>query len=108
MRPSSREPGAVNAKEARLANSVDILEEAVAIAKQLGFEVRTEWLAEMPAGPCRIGAKYVLFVDLSTSASEQLSQVLQALCLPEFEEAVAALFRDGQLSPDLLESLSTA
>lgn len=89
-----------------MVNSVDILEEALAIAKQLGFDVRNEWLSEMPAGPCRIGAKHVLFVDLSTSASEQLSQVLRGLSLPDFEDGIAALFRDGQISPALLECLS--
>lgn len=58
---------------------VDVLEEAIQIAKSSGFEVRHEWLAETAGGPCRIGTKHVLFVDLSLTADEQLSQVLDGL-----------------------------
>lgn len=60
-------------------HSVDLLEEALRVAMNSGFEVRQEWLHEKGGGACRIGKKQVLFVDLSLTAEEQLAQVVQAL-----------------------------
>lgn len=60
-------------------HSVDVLEEAIRLATDSGFEVRHEWLGEAPGGACRIGTKRVLFVDLSLTANEQLDQVVHAL-----------------------------
>ncbi len=60
-------------------HSVDLLEEAIAVAAEAGFEVRQEWLAESTGGACRIGNKYVLYVDQSLTAADQLKQVIGAL-----------------------------
>ncbi len=62
-------------------HTVDLLEEALAVAQQLGFEVRREWLNGKKSGVCRIGKRYLLFIDLSLTASEQLDQVLEPLRL---------------------------
>ncbi|MCA9130464.1 MAG: hypothetical protein KDB22_25420 [Planctomycetales bacterium] len=59
--------------------SVDLLEEAIQVAKDSGFEVRHEWLSESVGGACRIGQRRVLYVDLSLTAEEQLEQVVTAL-----------------------------
>ena len=60
-------------------HSVDLLEEALRVAMNSGFEVRQEWLHERGGGACRIGNRWVLFVDLSLPAPEQLVQVIEAL-----------------------------
>lgn len=60
-------------------HSVDLLEEAIALAKQAGFDVRHEWLDETGGGACRIGNRQVLYVNLSLTAADQLQQVLTAL-----------------------------
>ena len=60
-------------------HSVDLLEEALSVAMNSGFEIRQEWLNERGGGACRIGEQWILFVDLSLTAQEQLEQVADAL-----------------------------
>lgn len=60
-------------------HSVDLLEEALQVAQDSGFEVRQEWLDEKGGGACRVGEKRLLYVDLSLAAHEQLEQVVAAL-----------------------------
>ena len=60
-------------------HSVDVLEEAIELAECSGFEVRREFLGESTGGACRIAGQWLLFVDLSLPAAEQLSQVVTAL-----------------------------
>ncbi len=60
-------------------HSVDILEEALALAQKSGFEIRTEFLGESIGGACRIGSKWLLYVDLRLPVGEQLEQVVEAL-----------------------------
>lgn len=60
-------------------HSVDLLEEALRLAMNSGFQIRQEWLSEQGGGLCRLGERWVLFVDLSLSAQEQLENVVQAL-----------------------------
>ena len=81
-------------------HSVDLLEEALRLAMNSGFEVRQEWLHEKGGGACRIGDKWVLFVDLSVSAQEQLGQVVGALRESDRKRI------DDTISPELLELLS--
>ena len=76
-------------------HTVELLEEALDFASRAGIELRQEWLGESPAGLCRIGAKWALFVNLSLKAEEQLSQVADALhAFPDFPENL-------QISPEL-------
>ncbi len=60
-------------------HSVDLLNEALALAEKSGFEIRNEHLHEATGGACRIGEKWLLFVDHSLPAPEQLTQVVRAL-----------------------------
>ena len=60
-------------------HSVDLLEEALRLAMNSGYRIRQEWLKEQGGGACRIGGEWVLFVDLSVSAQEQLATVINAL-----------------------------
>ena len=54
------------------------MEQAVAAAQQLGYQVRQEWLGGS-GGACEVGGRKFLFVDLSLNAVEQLDQVSEAL-----------------------------
>ncbi|GAB5405745.1 MAG: hypothetical protein Aurels2KO_39760 [Aureliella sp.] len=74
-----------------MVHSVDILEEAIEVAKRIGFEVRHEWLNESRGGLCRIGDRWMLFVDLSLTAAEQLEQVVGGLKHPDYQEAIQSL-----------------
>lgn len=60
-------------------HSVDLLEEAVRLAREVGFEVRREWLGEKLGGACRVAEQWILYSDLSLAADEQLRQVVDAL-----------------------------
>lgn len=60
-------------------HTIDLLEEALWIANQSGWQVRHEWLAGAAGGACRLGKSHLLFVDRSLTASEQLEQVIEGL-----------------------------
>lgn len=60
-------------------HTVDLLEQALALATRLGYQVRQEWLSESGGGACEYGGRKWLFVDLSLSSTEQLSLVVDAL-----------------------------
>jgi len=60
-------------------HTVDLLEEALALAERNGFSVRRQWLAEGLGGMCRIGELRVLFINLAASNDEQLGHAIEAL-----------------------------
>ncbi len=60
-------------------HTVDVLEEALELAKKTGFEIRRELLSETVGGACRIGPKWLLYIDATLPAHEQLEQVIAAL-----------------------------
>jgi len=60
-------------------HTIDLLEEAVQLARTHGWQVRYEWLDGARGGACRLGAKQLLFIDRSLTAAEQLNQVVMAL-----------------------------
>ena len=59
-------------------HTVELLEAAVKLATELGFQVRQEWL-DGGGGACELKGKRWLFIDLSLNTAEQLDQVLSAL-----------------------------
>ncbi|MFO1066818.1 MAG: hypothetical protein U0892_23410 [Pirellulales bacterium] len=78
-------------------HTIDLLEEALDTAAQMGFQVRHESLGGNGGGACRLGKRYMLFVDRSLTAAEQLEQALGALR--------AVVQADG--SEDVLPNLDT-
>jgi len=60
-------------------DSVEVLDEALAIARQLGFEIREDWFDGRGGGPCRIRGRKCLFLDLQLSPRDRLAQVLETL-----------------------------
>lgn len=60
-------------------HTVELLEQAIALAEQRGFVVRQDWLAGSAAGACEFNGRRWLLIDLAQSPREQLDLVLAAL-----------------------------
>lgn len=60
-------------------HTVELLEQALAAAKRLGYRVRTEHLDGSQGGVCEFGGKRWLFLDIAKAPLEQLHEVLQLL-----------------------------
>ena len=60
-------------------HTVELLEQVLAVAEQLGYRVRYEWLGGAGGGACEFCGKKWIFVDLALNAIEQLEQVAAAL-----------------------------
>lgn len=61
------------------ANTIALLDQAIAAVEKLGYSVRREWLAGGQGGACVLKGKKMLFLDLTASPTDQLDQVLSAL-----------------------------
>lgn len=59
--------------------TVEMLEQSLEAAQDLGYQVRHEWLGGSGGGACEFSGRRWLFVDLALSAEEQLEQVCHAL-----------------------------
>jgi hypothetical protein len=68
--------------------TVEALEQALAAAGRLGFKVRMEWLGGEGGGACEIRGERWIFIDLATTAEEQLAVVLDALAREEAESVL--------------------
>jgi hypothetical protein len=60
-------------------HTVEMLQEAVEAARQLGYEVRQDWLGGNGGGHCLIRGRKWLLLDVAQNASEQLDVVADAL-----------------------------
>lgn len=60
-------------------SAVELLEEALSVARQLGYRIRSEHLGETRSGACEIAGRKWFFLDLTLNSVEQLELVLQAL-----------------------------
>jgi hypothetical protein len=60
-------------------HTVDLREQALDLAQQLGYRIREEWLGGSGGGQCEFAGCRWIFVDLALNAAEQLEQVAEAL-----------------------------
>ena len=60
-------------------HTVELLDEAIDLAKRAGFVVREEWFGGTPTGACEFKGRRWLFLDLSLSPREKLDEVIAAL-----------------------------
>jgi len=60
-------------------HTVDLLEEAVEVARGLGYTIRQEWLGGSGGGACEVKGQRILFLDVAVGPLEQLQKVLEAL-----------------------------
>jgi hypothetical protein len=59
--------------------TVELLEQSLAVARELHYQVRHEWLGGSGGGACEFGGRRWLFVDLALTVDERLDQVCRAL-----------------------------
>ncbi|WP_425396833.1 hypothetical protein [Aeoliella sp.] len=59
--------------------SGQLFDEAIAIAKQQGFEIRYEHLGGSGTGYCQVGEQRWLVVDVAQPVEEQLEQLATAI-----------------------------
>lgn len=59
--------------------TVEMLEQSLEVAQNLGYRIRHEWLGGSGGGACEFGGRKWLFVDLALSPDEQLEQVCRVL-----------------------------
>ena len=60
-------------------HTVELLQEAVAVARRLGYDVRQDWLGGNGGGHCLVRGRKWLLLDVAQSADEQLDVVAEAL-----------------------------
>lgn len=60
-------------------HTVELLEQAIEVAEQLGYRTRQEWLGGSGGGLCEFAGRRWIFIDLTLTALEQLEQVTSAL-----------------------------
>ncbi len=65
--------------ETMVNNSVELLEHAIGYAKKQGFRVRLESLEGATSGVCRVGKTTTIFLDQSTTAAQQLAEIMAVL-----------------------------
>ena len=69
-------------------HTVEMLEQALALARRAGYQVRQEWLGGRGGGGCEFNGQKWIFLDLALGPDDQLESVLDAL---RHEPAVASL-----------------
>ncbi|MFH1924317.1 MAG: hypothetical protein ABIP48_31075 [Planctomycetota bacterium] len=60
-------------------HTVELLEEAIALAEKAGYQVRQEWLGGNGGGDCEIKGQRWIFLDLAVGPLDHLELVLQVL-----------------------------
>jgi len=60
-------------------HTVELLQEALEAARQLGYEVRQDWLGGNGGGHCLVRGRKWLLLDVAQSADEQFNVVAEAL-----------------------------
>ena len=60
-------------------HTVELLQQAVELARQAGYTIRQEWLGGSNGGACTVKGRKHLFLDLAQAPLEQLDQVIAAL-----------------------------
>jgi hypothetical protein len=65
--------------EQRAMDILQLLGEALEIARQLGFEIREELIGDGRGGACRIRGQKCLFLDFQLGPRERLQKVLDAI-----------------------------
>jgi hypothetical protein len=84
--------------------TVQLLNEALDVARRVGFEVRQDWLGGNGGGHCLVRGRRLLLLDVAQSPDEQLDVVADAL---RGEERVATLKISRKLA-DRIAGLTAA
>jgi hypothetical protein len=80
--------------------TVELLEQALELARRNGYKIRQEWLEGSPGGACIIRGQKWLFLDPTRSRRDLLSDVLDALWA---DPEVTAIDLSAELQRELSE-----
>ena len=64
-------------------HNVELLERALHVARQLGFQVREEYVGDIDGGSCVVHGQKMLFLDPQLSIPDRLVIVCEALAAEE-------------------------
>jgi hypothetical protein len=60
-------------------HTIELLDEAIALAEQVGYRVRHEWLDGTGGGECELRGQKCVFLDLAVDPLDQLELLLAVL-----------------------------
>ena len=60
-------------------HTVELFEHLQDVGRQLGYQIRHEYLGGVGGGRCEVAGKRWIFIDLALNSSEQLDQLVEAL-----------------------------
>lgn len=60
-------------------DTLGLLEEALQLAGEVGYHVREEPLGDLPGGPCVVGGRRTLLLNLQSTAADRLTVLLGVL-----------------------------
>jgi hypothetical protein len=60
-------------------DTLGLLEEALQLAREVGHHVREEPLGDLPGGPCVVGGRRTILLNLESPAADQLVVLLGVL-----------------------------
>ena len=60
-------------------HTVELFEHLQDVGRQLGYQIRHEYLGGVGGGRCEVAGKRWIFIDLAINSSEQLDQLVEAL-----------------------------
>jgi hypothetical protein len=60
-------------------HTVELVKEAIALARRAGYRIRQEALGGAMGGGCEFGGQKWIFLDISLGPGDQLEQVLESL-----------------------------
>ncbi len=60
-------------------HTVELLDYLLAVARQLGYQIRREWLDGQGGGCCEFANQRWIFLDLALSVPEQLELITEVL-----------------------------
>ena len=62
-----------------VSNTLGLLEEALQLARDLGYRVREEPLGDVPGGACSVGGKRQILLNAAHPSSQRLDTLLDVL-----------------------------
>ena len=93
-------------------HTAETLEHALVLAKELGYEIRHDWLGGNGGGGCILRGRKLLLIDLALGTADQLEQVVGALrhdpeapklpMPPELRGLLAPVASKPERKPELL------
>jgi len=60
-------------------DTLGLLEEALQLGREIGYLIREEPLGDLPGGPCVVGGKRTILLNLQSPAADRLAVLLRAL-----------------------------